>query len=149
MSGQERITAGQYRNLPAARKGQRRHKYGAKHVWLCAVCHFWHDKKPAECASCGSKKMDFFASRAEAKRALELLRMEAAGLIRHLKFQPEYPICINGVLIGKYRADFAFEHMEYLTQHVIDVKGIDTQLSAFKRKCVEALYGIKIEVEKL
>lgn len=49
-----------------------------------------------------------FDSKAEARRARELLLMEKAGEIRDLKFHVRYPLKVNGQLVCTYVADFTY-----------------------------------------
>ena len=100
-----------------------------------------------------------FASKAEASRYVELKLMEKAGKILGLELQPRFPLrvvlstgTIRGALkatageypvIGHYVADFAYENE--MGQRVIeDVKGFKTPLYRWKKKHVEAQYGITI-----
>lgn len=62
-----------------------------------------------------------FASKAEGSRYGMLKLFERARQIRALGVQPEYPLKINGVLIGFYTGDFAY--YEAGRQIVEDVKG--------------------------
>ena len=78
---------------------------------------------------------------------LELKLREKAGEISGIELQRPFPVIVAGVVVGKYKSDFAFiDHSEDGRLRVIDVKGHDTALSRFKRKCVEAFYQIKVEI---
>lgn len=83
-----------------------------------------------------------FPSKKEAARYSELKLLERAGQIRNLELQPAFDITINGVKVGTYRADFSY--FTDAGRVVEDTKGMDTRLSKFKRKCVEAARGFKI-----
>lgn len=135
-----RITLGQYRALPKARKPN---KYKAKKTPRCLSCGSAAVYGGA-CSACGASAVHVFDSRAEAARYDELRLQEKAGAIRDLRCQPEFPIVIEGRQVGKYVGDFAYVAGGALV--VEDVKGMDTPLSRFKRKCVEAQYGIQVEV---
>jgi len=90
----------------------------------------------------------YFDSKAEGKRYTELRLIEAAGLITKLQTHPAFPIEINDIKICMVELDFRyFDHKrgEYVFE---DVKGQDNPLSKLKRKLVEVLYGIKVEVIK-
>jgi len=50
----------------------------------------------------------WFASGKEAGRYQELLLLEKAGEISHLKRQVNFPISVEGELICTYRADFTY-----------------------------------------
>ncbi len=102
-----------------------------------------------------------FASKAEAKRYGELKLLQKAGKIEGLEVQPAYQLRVlltTGTFkgagkalageyptIGKYVADFRYFRLEAPTGWVIeDVKGFKTALYRWKKKHVEAQYGIQI-----
>jgi hypothetical protein len=89
-----------------------------------------------------------FPSRLEANRYGQLKLLERAGEISGLTLQPEYPITVNGVNCGTYKADFRY--VEKANGTVIeDTKGFATPVYKLKKKLVEAIYGIQIsEVRK-
>lgn len=93
-----------------------------------------------------------FASQKEARRYCELVILQRTGQIHELERQPRYSLDVWGSRIGWYVADF-----RYCTCHdsvdccggrevIEDVKGVDTQLSKWKRRHTEAQYGIRIEL---
>ena len=88
-----------------------------------------------------------FASQREGKRYLELKALEKAGKILQLRLQPEYPLHAGDLdnepaRLGVYRADF--EYLQDGQQVVEDVKGFKTPLYRWKKRHVEAQYGIEI-----
>ena len=84
-----------------------------------------------------------FDSKAEANHYRTLKLLARAGEIRNLELQPEFPIVINGVKCGKYKADFSY--FQGNLRIIVDVKGVKTPLYKFKKRIVEALYlGVKI-----
>ena len=104
-----------------------------------------------------------FASQKEARRYRELKLLERAGDIRGLTMQPEFPlyVAVSGgdpERIGVYRGDFAYEErvvrglkitkpptLSIAWEDVVeDVKGFKTPLYRWKKKHVEAQYGIQI-----
>lgn len=97
-----------------------------------------------------------FDSAKEARRYQELKLLEKAGKISHLELQPEYLLGVDDgvfptackVLLGRYRADFRYRTVpwDYEDPEVIveDVKGMKTPLYRWKKKHVEAQYGIVI-----
>ena len=88
-----------------------------------------------------------FDSKREAAYYSELKIREKAGEVSGLALQRAFPIIINGQSVGKFLSDFAFiDHTQEDRLRVVDVKGYDTPLSRFKRKCVEAFYQIKVEI---
>lgn len=98
-----------------------------------------------------------FASKAEGRRYRELVLLEKAGEIRDLVLQPALDLAVHRLplttnarasLIGQYRGDFRYErHISGTWQLTIeDVKGMDTPLSAWKRRHVAAQYGITVEI---
>ena len=95
-----------------------------------------------------------FASKAEAKRYGELKMLEKAGKISDLCLQPRFPLLlanrlgIGTVSLGVYVADFQYvEYTHPSAPGVLiteDVKGVKTPLYRWKKKHVEAQYGITI-----
>ncbi|MEM6670797.1 MAG: DUF1064 domain-containing protein [Pseudomonadota bacterium] len=87
---------------------------------------------------------EFFDSQAEATRWRTLRVLQDAGEIANLERQPKFQIDINGQDCGAYKADFAYFHGE--ERVVEDVKGFETETFKFKRKIVEALFFVRIEL---
>jgi hypothetical protein len=106
-----------------------------------------------------------FDSKKEATRYGELRVLERTGEIRDLRLQPKFPLWVHEGLvehgpirIGEYRAEFAYEawtgtsvgdrHLHPSSDKwklvVEDVKGFKTPLYRWKKKHVEAQYGIQI-----
>lgn len=93
-----------------------------------------------------------FASMKEARRYQELKLLEKAGEIRLLTLQPVFPLRVNAIeapvsfIVGKYAADFQYEEPRDGRWRLVieDVKGFKTPLYRWKRKHVEAQYGIEI-----
>jgi len=94
-----------------------------------------------------------FASKAEARRYSELLLLARAGEIIDLGLQPTFslrvPLKGGGFKeIGKYKGDFSYVIPGYrpiLDKAVVeDVKGFKTPMYRWKKKHVEAQYGITI-----
>jgi hypothetical protein len=95
-----------------------------------------------------------FASMKEARRYGELKLLERAGEIRGLHLQPRYTLYvsplpphhrINGPCeeVGSYIADFGY--FDRRGDHIVeDVKGFKTPLYRWKKRHVEAQYGITI-----
>lgn len=92
-----------------------------------------------------------FHSAKEAARYQELRLLEKAGEIRQLRLQ--VPLELNAgnpvpQRIGEYRADFVYEerlHEDWCLR-IEDTKGMDTPLSKWKRKHVQAQYGIQVRL---
>lgn len=108
----------------------RRHKYGAKPTVVDGVR---------------------FASQKEARRYQELKLLERAGEIGQLALQPEFDLDVIGgdvkdirYRIGAYKADFQYVEWRTGKRVVEDVKGFKTPLYRWKKKHVEAQYGIQI-----
>ena len=96
-----------------------------------------------------------FASKKEATRYGELRLLERAGEIHELHLQPCFELFAfpHGVLVGQYRADFQYCQCAAAVHDgccddsmsvVEDVKGFKTPLYRWKKKHVEAQYGISI-----
>lgn len=84
-----------------------------------------------------------FASKKEAKRYSELKLLEKAQVITQLFLQPRFDLYVHGVKIGSYVADFGYFSCKGATI-IEDVKGMKTPLYRWKKKHVEAQYGIQI-----
>jgi hypothetical protein len=89
-----------------------------------------------------------FASQKEARRYVELKLLDKAGVIDGLILQPRFELCTwhgdhsRAPFVGVYVADF--EYFEKGKRVVEDVKGFKTPLYKWKKKHVEAQYGIRI-----
>jgi uncharacterized protein DUF1064 len=83
-----------------------------------------------------------FPSQAEAKKYRELKLLERAGDV--LFFLMQVPFHLPGNV--KYRLDFLVFYVNGEVR-AIDVKGMKTPLFIAKKKLVEALYPIEIELE--
>ncbi len=140
-------------SIPGVARRARRRKYKNELVWACLDCGLERTTKPeGRACLCGAiDTYQKFDSRREWRYWKELRILERAGNIHNLKCQVPLTILLrNGagdeIPVGKYYADFEFYRDG--DRHLIDVKGHDTPLSRFKRRCVAALYGIEVAVEK-
>lgn len=97
-----------------------------------------------------------FDSKAEARYYGVLLLRGKMGGIRNLELQPRFPLIVNGVKVATYVADFRYEELRDVSfggmpkwcDCVDDVKGFDTPVSRLKRKLVQALWGIAVQVRR-
>lgn len=99
-----------------------------------------------------------FASKREAHRYGELKLLQLAGEIHKLRLQPAFDLAVMPlpnrdelpIKIGQYRADFVYCECRRGAQCVgsrtvvEDSKGMRTPLYKWKKKHVEAQYGIEI-----
>ena len=86
------------------------------------------------------------ASKKEAARWLFLKELEAAGVITNLRRQVRYDLCVEGIKIGGYIADFVYTHPSKGVV-VSDVKSIRTaKLPLFRRnkRHMAAQFGIDV-----
>lgn len=86
-----------------------------------------------------------YASKAEARRAVELRALEMAGEIHDLEYQPGFDLWVNGVKVGTYVADFAYRTKGGLLV-VEDVKSKPTMTPVYrlKRKLMLAIHGVTV-----
>lgn len=77
-----------------------------------------------------------FSSRREAMHYVYLRELQRKGTIHNLQLQVPFPFIYEGKKIFKYVADFVYED-EFGT-HIVDVKGVRTQLFNLKKKLIEA-----------
>ena len=90
---------------------------------------------------------EYYDSKREAVYHGDLKLLERAGKISGLRRQPQFPLEINGIKLGKYVADFEF--LENGRRRVIDVKSPVTArhpVFKLKQKLVRALHGVDVEV---
>lgn len=89
-----------------------------------------------------------FASQKEARRYQELRLLEKAGEIRNLQLQPRFQLWAPGGSmdhpLGEYRGDFGYTENRHHELVIEDVKGFKTPLYKWKKKHVEAQYGITV-----
>jgi hypothetical protein len=88
-----------------------------------------------------------FDSTAEGNRYQELKHLESLGLIVNLELQPAFPLTVNDVKIGTYKADFRYVDVETNEVIVEDVKSPMTAklpMYRWKKKHIKAQYGIDI-----
>lgn len=77
-------------------------------------------------------------SKMEAGRCDQLTALEEVGQIDRLEQQPVFRVEINGKLICRYVADFAWFTSD--CRIIEDVKGVSTPMFNLKRKLVEAAH---------
>ena len=85
-----------------------------------------------------------FQSRHEAERYWQLRLMEMAGEIRDLELQPVYVLHVGGVRIGEWRGDFRYQRVRDGVIVTEDAKGMRLALFKWKKRHVEAEYGIRV-----
>ena len=89
-----------------------------------------------------------FASQKEARRYGELKLLEKAGEIQELHLQPAFDLYADdgvcGRKLGRYVADFEYRIAPDWELVIEDVKGFKTPLYRWKKKHVEAQYGITV-----
>lgn len=93
-----------------------------------------------------------FASKAEAKRYVELKQLQQAGHISELELQPTYELAPGVKFSGaaratpalRYRADFRY--VDHLGQTIVeDVKGQPTEGYRIKRHLMLAVHRIEVQ----
>lgn len=91
-----------------------------------------------------------FASKREARRYNELLVLARTGHIKQLRLQPAFELSAGGTVLGHYLADFEYlapvkdAPVNLWVKVYEDAKGFRTPLFRWKKKHVEAQYGITI-----
>lgn len=91
-----------------------------------------------------------FDSTGEFKRWCDLRMMERGSLIKNLRRQVTYELIVSGVLICKYRADYAYDE-RVITDWVPVVEDFKSPATmspifAIKRKLMKACHGIEVRV---
>ena len=90
-----------------------------------------------------------FHSGAEARRYTQLSIMQRSGVIADLILQPVFNIEINEISICKVILDFKYRVVA--TGRIVweDVKGKQTVVSSLKKKLVEAVHGIEVDLIRM
>lgn len=86
-----------------------------------------------------------FDSAKEARRYGDLVLLQRAGEITHLRRQETFKFYVEGVLIGSYRCDFAYtENGKVIVEDVKSPVTRKLPLYQMKKKLMKALFGIEI-----
>lgn len=97
----------------------------------------------------------WFDSAHEAHVAAVLLLRQRKGEIRDLLFQQSFPLVVNGVLVGRYVADFTYTEYRLETpligpprwawrSVVADAKGFKTPVYRLKKRLMDACHAIEV-----
>lgn len=82
----------------------------AVRLHFCTACMYSQAETWKSCPSCGAPEgnRQYMASKAELKRASELILAQRAGQISGLQLQPRFDLVVEGVKITTYVADFQY-----------------------------------------
>lgn len=88
-----------------------------------------------------------FDSKREATYYAELKIRERAGEVGGIEVHKRFPLLTprDGV-VGAYESDFAFFDYSADKFRIVDVKGLDTPLSRWKRRHLELQSGVPVEI---
>ncbi len=86
-----------------------------------------------------------FHSKKEARRYMDLLALQSAGLIRDLETQPRFRLEVGGVHVCDYIGDFRYFDVPRNEVVVEDVKGVRTETYKLKKRLMLALHGTEVE----
>lgn len=104
-----------------------------------------HEAKAAKAAGITGTR---FASKAEARRYLELVMLTRAGQISELELQPRFDLhALDGTKVARYNADFRYYDRSAKRVIVEDVKGgraTRTAVYSMKKKLLAAEHGVEI-----
>ena len=121
-------------------------KYRNIVTYRCINCGSVAESLRHECVSCNSTNIHRFDSKKEAEHYDKCRIMQNIGQIKDLRIQVPYVFKHNNVRICTYFADFVYIDVETEKLHVVDVKGIETQVFKLKKKLMKAFYNIDIEI---
>lgn len=153
---------------------RRKPKNNARRTLTCRKCRVLvakaeHAQRMADWHTPGHPEFDCdgtvqeFDSKLEAETWHTLCQALDGGYLTEVRRQVKYPIHCGGTYVGSYIADFVIVQRQSRggevapVTRIIDNKGIrhdrsgrkvsiDTPLARFKRKCVEAEYGVTVEL---
>jgi len=115
-------------------------------AWDRVAKEVWKGRMMARRNKYNAKKTEIdgfvFDSKKEAQRYQDLMLLERAGEIEVIEIHPFWKLVVNGVLIGRYTADFMYRENGAVV--VEDVKGVRTRDYVLRKKLMKALYGIEI-----
>lgn len=93
----------------------------------------------------------YFMSKVELNRGAELIRLQVAGEISRLRFQPSYNLIVEGTKVGQYRADFEyFEDGKTVVEDTKPLKYMDNE-AKLKIALFNALYkkhGLEVLISR-
>ena len=88
-----------------------------------------------------------FDSKKEAGRYIQLKQLQSIGVISSLELQPQIPLMVNGVKIGKYIGDFRY--IENCKVIIEDVKSKATMTPTYRlKKRILQTYNPPIEIRE-
>lgn len=92
-----------------------------------------------------------FDSKREAAHYMDLRLLERAGKVNAINVHPRIDLHAHGAdgvkrKIGQAELDFKYWDCERKGWRFVDVKGMDLPLSQWKRKHIQAEYGISVEI---
>lgn len=137
------LSEAEYAALVPGSKVAKRSKYGAKAA-VITDDGMLITAKAAKAEAITGRRYD---SIAEARRYLELVALQKAGVIRDIKTQPAFAIHAADAArttCAVYRADFDYIECTTGERVIEDVKGCATAAYRLKKKLVEAEYGLRI-----
>lgn len=85
-----------------------------------------------------------FDSMAEAKRWETLRLHERIGEISNLRRQVRYPLTVNSILVGHYKADFVY--VENGAEVIEESKGFFDTAAKLRIRLFEAIYGVTVRI---
>lgn len=83
-----------------------------------------------------------FDSTREATRYSELALRQKSGEISNLRTQVSFDLCVNGIFVCRYVADFTWT--ESGATVTADAKGFKTREYSIKKKLMHAVHGVEI-----
>lgn len=126
----------------------------AKRAHLCTACLYQQPEIwRGPCPKCGAAQAmrQYFMSKVELNRGAELIRLQVAGEISRLRFQPSYNLIVEGTKVGQYRADFEyFEDGKTVVEDTKPLKYMDNE-AKLKIALFNALYkkhGLEVLISR-
>ena len=119
----------------------------AKRRHVCLDCRHLQTLKYDECPKCGSKNRQYFMSEREMKRGAQLLMLQDTGHITKLRFQPRFPLKVNGEKLGNYVADADYYNKdgEYVVEDTKPDEWMDA-MAKWKIRHFQLQYGITVNI---
>lgn len=131
-----------FKNFSSKLDGMR----AAKRFHVCLDCRHHQPTIYKNCPVCGSTNRQYFMSKVEFERGMQLLVLLAAGTITRLRFQPKYDLNVNGRKICTYIADAEYYESDKLVCEDTKPKNFMDASALIKIKLFEAIHGITVRI---
>lgn len=131
-----------FKNFSSKLDGMR----AAKRFHVCLDCRHHQPTIYKNCPVCGSTNRQYFVSKVEFERGMQLLVLLAAAKIERLQFQHKFDLNVNSRKICAYVADASYyEGGQFVVEDSKPIRFMD-KTAEIKIKLFEAIHGITVRI---